>query len=99
MSGIELINAERERQISKEGWDSFHDDDHKWGEMAHAAACYAKCAGWQCEPHLGYNPKVESMSWPWEKKWWKPSDDKIRNLAKAGALIAAEIDRLNRLNK
>lgn len=33
--------------------------------------------------------------WPWDMKWWKPSDDPIKNLVKAGALIAAEIDRLN----
>lgn len=33
--------------------------------------------------------------WPWESKWWKPSNDPIKNLVKAGALIAAEIDRLN----
>jgi hypothetical protein len=32
--------------------------------------------------------------WPWDMKWWKPSDDPIKNLVKAGALIAAEIDRL-----
>lgn len=35
--------------------------------------------------------------WPWGDEWWKPSDDPIRNLEKAGALIAAEIDRLLRL--
>jgi hypothetical protein len=36
--------------------------------------------------------------WPpsWSYNWWKPSDDPIRNLVKAGALIAAEIDRLQR---
>lgn len=32
-----------------------------------------------------------------EEKWWKPSDDPIRNLVKVSALIAAEIDRLKRL--
>lgn len=37
--------------------------------------------------------------WPWESSWWKPSDDPIRNLVKAGALIAAEIDRLQRLKE
>lgn len=38
--------------------------------------------------------------WPWDKSWWKPTpDDRIRELIKAGALIAAEIDRLQRLNK
>jgi hypothetical protein len=35
--------------------------------------------------------------WPWDQDWWKPSPDPIRNLVKAGALIAAEIDRLQRL--
>jgi hypothetical protein len=34
--------------------------------------------------------------WPWDPSWWKPSPDPIRNLVKAGALIAAEIDRLQR---
>lgn len=33
-------------------------------------------------------------AWPWDPSWWKPSPDPIRNLVKAGALIAAEIDRL-----
>lgn len=37
--------------------------------------------------------------WPWAAKWFKPSDDPIRNLVKAGALIAAEIDRLQKLFK
>jgi hypothetical protein len=51
--------------------------------------------------------------WPeWDRKWWKPeprvpgdgspminSKDAIRMLEKAGALIAAEIDRLSRLER
>jgi len=37
------------------------------------------------------------VTWPWEREAWKPSEDPIRNLVKAGALIAAEIDRLQRL--
>ena len=32
--------------------------------------------------------------WPWEPADWKPDNDPVRNLVKAGALIAAEIDRL-----
>ena len=44
------------------------------------------------------NGKVRPCwDWPWAKKWWKPSDDPVRNLVKAGALIAAEIDRLESL--
>ncbi len=33
--------------------------------------------------------------WPWDMASWKPTpNDRIRELTKAGALIAAEIDRL-----
>jgi hypothetical protein len=38
-----------------------------------------------------------AVAWPWEKDCLKISPDSIRNLVKAGALIAAEIDRLKRL--
>lgn len=35
--------------------------------------------------------------WPWDAEWWKPvPQDRVRELVKAGALIAAEIDRLQR---
>jgi hypothetical protein len=34
--------------------------------------------------------------WPWRWEWWKPGN-RVRELEKAGALIAAEIDRLSRI--
>ncbi|GAG33310.1 unnamed protein product, partial [marine sediment metagenome] len=34
--------------------------------------------------------------WPWDPSWWKPTDER-RNLEKAGALIVAELERLDRL--
>jgi len=35
-----------------------------------------------------------------DEKWFKPTpDDHIRQLTKAGALIAAEIDRLQRIDQ
>lgn len=45
---------------------------------------------------------VLTKYWPFEWSWWKPANPpslqgRIRELAKAGALIAAEIDRLQRL--
>jgi hypothetical protein len=40
------------------------------------------------------NPETPPPNWPWDAKWWKPSVDHVRNLVKAGALIAAEIDRM-----
>jgi hypothetical protein len=36
--------------------------------------------------------------WPWSFEWWKPKD-RIRNLVRAGALIAAEIDRLQAMQE
>lgn len=80
VKGTTAITAERMRQVAVEGWTPEHDAAHAKGELARAAACYA----------LGKRPPG---LWPWEDKWWKPSDQK-RNLEKAGALIAAEIDRL-----
>lgn len=99
MSGIELITAERERQISVEGWSPEHDDGHSRGEMMSAAVdCVAECK----RILRDHEPLVDSrglpFGWPWSKLWWKPSPDPVRNLVKAGALIAAEIDRLQRLS-
>jgi hypothetical protein len=41
MSGIELIAAERERQVSVEGWTPEHDDKHDSGSLVAAAVTYA----------------------------------------------------------
>lgn len=90
---VEDIAAERRRQIVVEGWTPEHDDSHKSGELAIAAACYALNATDDADgPEIRF---VGAELWPWSDEWWKPSDDR-RNLVKAGALIAAEIDRLDR---
>lgn len=96
LTGVELIAAERKRQIEVEGWTAEHDDGHNGGEMIAAAAAYIQ------QQRLGM-PITEKCClpnvWPssWHIRWWKPSSDPIRNLVKAGALIAAELDRLQRL--
>lgn len=94
MSGAELIAAERQRQIESEHWTPDHDDAHDLGEMTIAAWCYAEHAVNQTRGHMN---RPRQSWWPWSARWWKPSGDPIRNLVKAGALIAAEIDRLQRL--
>lgn len=86
--GVRLIATERERQVAQEDWTPQHDDAHTDGELVRAAVCYLAAS---------YNGDMPN--WPWDYSWWKPSDDPIRNLVKAGALIAAEIDRLHRENK
>jgi hypothetical protein len=96
-TGIELIAEERQRQIEKEGWTPEHDDQHNTGDLAHAAAAYASAELYRRTTSEGYDntPHI----WPFERKWWKPTpENRIRELQKAGALIAAEIDRLQRKN-
>jgi len=97
LAGVKLIRAERLRQISQEGWTPEHDDSHKGKQMARAAGSYL---GIYTDPDDWAAQQGELPGpfhdWPWARKWWKPSDDPIRNLVKAGALIAAEIDRLQR---
>jgi len=65
--------------------------------MAIAAACYAIPVDRLIrKTRADGQPGVPTM-WPWHQGWWKPSpNDRIRELVKAGALIAAEIDRLQR---
>ncbi|MGA4275628.1 hypothetical protein ACI2VH_02665 [Ralstonia nicotianae] len=87
------VLAERARQISAEGWTPEHDDEHADGQMALAAGYYALACAFPHERDIG-GGRVPSY-WPWDKSWWKPRDPR-RNLVKAGALILAEIERLDR---
>lgn len=92
-SGSDLIAAERERQEVGERWTESHDDEHSQRELVRAACCYASEAHMsRTQSHMTLPP----IEWPWEPEWWKPSGNAIRDLTKAGALIAAEIDRLQR---
>ncbi|AKJ43788.1 hypothetical protein QQ39_06425 [Pragia fontium] len=79
--------AERQRQITAEGWTQEHDDHHSNGELSDAAAAYAYCAHGPSRPM----PDV----WPWDESWWKQTNPR-RDLVKAAALILAEIERLDR---
>ena len=102
MTGSQLIAKERQRQIEEEGFTPEHDDNNALGQLGAAAVCYA----YQATSHGNYRDAYRNsrtpLAWPCDKKWWKPSQgdtpaDRIRDLTKAGALIAAEIDRLQRL--
>jgi len=103
VSGIDLIAAERQRQIDAEGWTVEHDDEHSRNELAWAAASYAipPARGPLYEgehPTYIYADTGLPITWPWDAEWWNPSpEDRVRELVKAGALVAAEIDRLQRL--
>lgn len=86
-TGIELIAEERQRQVDREGYTLKHDDTHDQGEMAISAGCYALHG-------LVDEANLEKL-WPFGSCEWNPKS-KLRNLIRAGALIAAEIDRLQR---
>ncbi|WP_353622156.1 hypothetical protein [Citrobacter sp. CK196] len=93
------VIAERQRQKAVEGWTSEHDDLHDSGELAGAAACYAhytNARGWVFPTNPGdYQSADEPNNWPWDPAWWKPTNPR-RDLVKAGALILAEIERIDR---
>lgn len=81
------VLAERQRQVHAEGWTPEHDDQHNPGQMAVAAACYAA---------NGLTANINRLLvWLWAPEWWKPTTRR-RDLVKAGALILAEIERLDR---
>ena len=82
--GVQRINGERRRQLYIYGWSIPYDQKYTKGELQRAAICYAT-PGVMCDTPV-------PSDWPFPADWWKPDDQPIRNLAKAGALLAAAID-------
>lgn len=107
-AAIRGIAAERERQKTAENWTPEHDDRHADGSLSRAAACYAAHAsafqrvGYangsrdvSVETYRSYPHARGQFGWPWDGEWWKPTVPR-RDLEKAGALIVAEIERIDR---
>lgn len=95
MTGAEMIAKERRRQIEKEGWTADHDANHEDGDLTMAAVAYAAYPDEvlvRVEREDGY----EFIDpWPWDGAWDKRKKHrKLKRLVIAGALIAAEIDRI-----
>lgn len=90
-TGAELISKERERQVNVEGYDKNHDSSHKYEELALAALAYANHA-------VGVDTSSALSVWPWDEKYFKPKDP-LKDLVRAGALIAAAIDRYKEESK
>lgn len=88
------VFKERRRQVYEEVWTPEHDDRHDRDEMPLAAACYALTDNERdimCET----GNDIRRELWPWDPKWWKPTDRR-RDLVKAAALLIAEIERIDR---
>jgi hypothetical protein len=96
--GVGAIHRERERQWEEEGFSDEHDDEYVDGELIRAAYSYMLVAVAPAVIKDGERVSEKPPpTWPWDAKWWKPDlGDPIRMLTKAGALIAAEIDRQER---
>ena len=90
-----MIALERRRQTAVEGWTAEHDDlAHDADVLALAGGCYALA---NIDRENGMDDGRPPAAWPFSKAWWKPTpDDRKKELIKAGALIAAELDRIMR---
>lgn len=83
-TGIELITEERLEQIEKHGWDLKHDADYNQNQLIKAAL---------------FCISPENFEWPY---YWHEHfrakillKNRVNQLRVAGALIAAEIDRIH----
>jgi hypothetical protein len=104
-TGAELILDERQRQITDKGYSLKQDDTYKKGALTMAGITYATVATSSPSLREAFRERAiqnESINhWPWEPQFLKVGIDdchssRIRELTKAGALIAAEIDKLQR---
>jgi hypothetical protein len=87
------VLSERHRHVQHEGWTHEHDDSHGGCELAAAAATYATC---NFKHHLELTVLGAQL---WPGRWVFKDAGYRRNLVKAGALIIAEIERVDRLEK
>lgn len=85
MTGSDMIALERKRQVEVEGYDAQHDNNEQDGTLEKAAMAYLYSS-------IG-NRKEGMKVWPWCLPFFKPKTQ-VRDLVRAGALIAAAIDRL-----
>jgi hypothetical protein len=94
MTGVELIAEERKEQIEKHGYTAAEDDTRHDGALAMAGAAYAVNMAAEAGRRIPVDP-VQDL-WLFPINSFKPGDDPLKSLAKAGALIAAEMDKIIR---
>lgn len=96
-SGAARIMMERHRVIFEEGFTPEHDAEHEVQELEGAANAYITAAVYaQSFGQAVPRSMIDNVcpSWPFEPEAFKPSDDPVRNLEKAGQFVAAAIDRI-----
>lgn len=101
MSAMARVRAERARQVA-EGYDEAHDDAHAPADLTSAAMAYATFAWWQTAGHVGWtrdqlDEQILENIWPWDADQFHPDEDSpLENLTRSAALLAAEIERIER---
>lgn len=95
--GTDLIAKERVRQLTQEQYLPIHDKQWVTGELALAGVHYAFWAimTYRKSMVLGID---EWFTWPWLRRYYKPKSY-VKDLIRAGTLIAAELDRLSALGQ
>lgn len=111
MSVLDEIGEERRRQVVEEGFDADHDDAELNGALSDAAAVYCVTSSMtsieilahrkflrEPDDRLAGFASAATCWWPenWDPSWFKAQGGR-RDLIKAGALIVAEIERLDRI--
>ncbi len=98
LPGYKLIENERLRQQGELGYSQEDDLTYVDNELVFAAIAYLTPEEFREFPastdvRVKFNKSVPNI-FPWSEQHWKPSpDDREKELIKAGALIAAELDR------
>lgn len=92
--GATAITQERARQILDEGYTSEHDARHGAKQLIDAALAYTVQAQDKISAAAGEGVGADGPEtyWPWNWETFRPDDDVLRSLAKAGALLAAAYD-------
>lgn len=96
-TGIELIAKERQNQIEKHGSTTKKDvRNNSRGQLAHAAVILVGIS----TPVKIYNPTDQGSPEGWFGDLWESMVNKSYRdrVIIAGALLAAELDRLNEIN-
>lgn len=110
MTPLEEIGNERARQVGVECWSPKHDDQHRDKSLALVAALYATPIPLQSVEITSDGAVHTRDPWPWwnidcdpqsrtppSRSWDKrQKHDYRRRLIIAGALIIAEIERIDR---
>ncbi|PPU15573.1 hypothetical protein XacyCFBP2565_07045 [Xanthomonas arboricola pv. corylina] len=99
-TGVQAIAEERARQVQVEGMTPEGDAGYRYGQLAWAAVAYLQLSAMELRD--GGRAHIATASppacWPWDASWWKPRDVR-RDLVRAGALIAAQLDAIDQQAK